>query len=240
MKITLPMLRVDEDAVSTEAAQWRDRLSGLPRPLIGILVGGPTNPFVFNRAVTDRMLQLARDIIERKAGTPYFTTSPRTPRQTIEVLRSGLPPGAAFFEWRRGATDNPYKALLGLADGFIVTGDSISMLVEVAKLRKPLAILRLPLDWFGRFDQARRTLAKWLYNPDGESTFDHWRRQIAVLGHRMHLMPQTRDFTALHDLLVERGLAVYAGAEFREPSGSLPDDEVRVRARIKALLFESQ
>lgn len=240
MKITLPLLRVDEDAVSTEAERWRDRLAGLPRPLTGILVGGPTNPFVFNRTVTERMLRLARDIVERHGGTPYFTTSPRTPRQTIEALRSGLPPGAEFFEWHRGATDNPYKALLGLADGFIVTGDSISMLVEVARLRKPLAILQLPLAWFGWLDQVRRRLARWLYNPGGESAFDHWRRQVAVLGHRMHLMPQTRDFTALHDLLVERGLAVYAGTEFRESSGPLPDDDSRVGERIKALLLESR
>mgnify|MGYP000688776508 CR=1 FL=1 len=67
-------------------------------------------------------------------GSISLTTSPRTPPHTVEVLKNSLPEGARFFEWRRGAPDNPYRGLLGLADGFIVTGDSISMLVEVAKL----------------------------------------------------------------------------------------------------------
>ena len=34
--------------------------------------------------------------------------------------------------------------LLGLADGFVVTGDSISMMVEIARLGRPLAIFDLP------------------------------------------------------------------------------------------------
>lgn len=240
MKITLPLLKVDEAAVSEAAEQWRDRFATLPRPLIGILIGGPTNPFVFDRSVPERMLRLTRDIVDRQGGTPFFTTSPRTPKRTIEALRRGLPPGAQFFEWHRGSTDNPYKALLGLADGFIVTGDSISMLVEVAKLGKPLAIFSLPLGWFGRIDQIRRRVARWLYDSEGESPVDRLRRRVAVLGHRIHVMPQTRDFTSLHALLVDRGLAVYAGTQLRQSSGTIPDDHPRVEARIKALLSESR
>jgi hypothetical protein len=238
MKITLPLMRVDSDEVAATARAWRETLTSLPRPLIAILVGGPTNPFVFNKQITERMLVLAQEVVGQQGGTPYFTTSPRTPSRTIETLRTGLPSGAKFFEWRRGIKDNPYKALLGLADGFIVTGDSISMLVEVARLRKPLMILPLPLDWFGRLDYIRRRLARWLYDGAGDSIADRWRRRLAVTGHRMHLMPQTRDFTALHDLLVNRGLAVYAGSDFRPPSGALPDDHALVQARLKALLSE--
>ncbi len=239
MKIALPLLRVDEGAVAEAAEEWRQRLAALPRPLIGILIGGPTNPFVFNRQVTERMLDLARDIIERDGGTPYFTTSPRTPKRTIDALREGLPAGAQFFEWHPGATDNPYKGLLGLADGFIVTGDSISMLVEVAKLGKPLAIFTLPLGWFGRLDQVRRRLARWLYDLEGDSALDRWRRGAAVLGHRVHIMPQTRDFTSLHGRLVDQGLAVYAGSALRKSSGTMPDDNPSVLARIKTLLSEA-
>ena len=37
-------------------------------------------------------------------------------------MRDKLPPEAIFFQWQAGAPDNPYRALLGSADGFIVTG----------------------------------------------------------------------------------------------------------------------
>jgi hypothetical protein len=49
-------------------------------------------------------------------------------------------------------------------------------------------------------------------------------------------MPQTRDFTSLHEMLVDRRLAVYAGEELRESSGMLPDDYARVVARVMSLL----
>jgi len=121
LQISLPLLEVDVERVRRAADDWRERFAGLPRPLVGILVGGPTNPFVFNRGVTRRLLQIARQVVER-GGTPYFTTSPRTPPEATAALQRELPAGAQFFEWRRGAPDNPYHALLGLADEFVVTG----------------------------------------------------------------------------------------------------------------------
>ena len=61
----------------------------------------------------------------------------------IEAIAAALPTGARLYRWDAGG-DNPYHALLGLADRFVVTGDSISMMVEVARLGKPLAIFALP------------------------------------------------------------------------------------------------
>ena len=40
--------------------------------------------------------------------------------------------------------DNPYLGLLAHGDRFVVTGDSISMLVEVARLAKPRIVLSGP------------------------------------------------------------------------------------------------
>jgi len=234
--IGLPLLQVDRDRVRQAAEQWRERFSALPRPLVGILIGGPTNPFVFNRSVTQRLLKIARDVRER-GGTPYFTTSPRTPPATTAALRHKLPVGAEFFEWHRGATNNPYHALLGLADEFVVTGESVSMLVEVAQLGRPLAIFPLPLGPLGKLDQYRRRAARWLYRPDQGDKLDSLRSRIRALFGALHLLPRTRDFTAMHDLLIERGLAVLAGGEIPPPQGSLPDDLSGVVARIRAELL---
>ena len=239
LRIGLPLLRVDEAKVAEAAEAWRDRLADLPRPLIGLLVGGPTNPFVFNRQVRDGLLQTAREVVTRDGGTPYVTTSPRTPPKVVDALRAGLPPEARFFEWRRGAPDNPYHALLGLADGFVVTGDSISMLVEVAKLGKPLGIFPLPYGPLHKLDRVRREGAHWLYEPDSGDGKDGLRRAIRKTGGALGILPRTRDFSALHRLLVDRGLAVTAGEPLRPPSGSVPDDLPAVAARIRALLEDA-
>jgi mitochondrial fission protein ELM1 len=236
LPISLPMLKVDEERIKAAADAWRDRLAPLPRPLIGILVGGPTNPFVFNRAVRQGLLETARDVVEKQGGTPYVTTSPRTPPKIVKALREGLPEQARFFEWKRGAEDNPYQALLGLADGFVATGDSISMLVEVVKLGKPLAIFPLPYGMIHKVDRIRRVGARWLYKPDEGSGVDKVRSAIRAVGKLLHILPRTRDFTAVHDLLIERGLAVRAGERLRPPTGQVPDDLPSVVARIRSLL----
>jgi mitochondrial fission protein ELM1 len=235
VRISLPLLKVDEDRIREAAEDWRERLAPLPRPLIGILVGGPTNPFVFNRKVREGLIQTARQVIERDGGTPYVTTSPRTPPRVVKTLREHLPEGARFFEWRPGAKENPYHALLGLADGFVATGDSLSMIVEVVKLRKPLAIFPLPYGWLHKVDRIRRGGARWLYQPASRTAGDRFRRVMRAVGRRLHLLPRTRDFTAIHDMLIDRGLAVSAGNPLTPPSGEIPDDLPEVVAKVRAL-----
>ena len=91
--IRLPLMRAKASDIEAAARKWRTRLAALPRPLIAILVGGPTVPFAFDLRVADRLRTLAHQIAGA-GGTPYVTTSRRTPGQVVEALRAGLPPGA--------------------------------------------------------------------------------------------------------------------------------------------------
>src|SRR5690606_2274573 len=223
--IRLPLMRAQAAAIEAAAAKWRARLEPLPRPLIAILVGGPTVPFAFDARVAKRLLALAAEVAAA-GGTPYVTTSRRTPPAVLEALRAGLPPAARLFAWTPDGADNPYLALLALADGCIVTGDSVSMLAEVVRARKPLAILDLPLGRLGALDQVRRTLLGRLYRPDAGPVA----RLLA------HGVDPTRDFRAFHRMLIESGLAVPAGAPLEPPTGAVPDDLPTVVARIAALM----
>ena len=235
---TLPLMRISQDDVATEAAAWQSRLEKLDRPLIAMLIGGETNPFVMNRQVADDLVATAHWVVDELGGTPYVTTSRRTTPEVIEVLRRGLPPQAVFFEWQAGSPDNPYRALLGSADGFIVTGDSVSMMVEVIYLHKPLAIFPLPTGWLGGVDQWRRSLAHWLFNPRLESSWDRLRHRVARGVYYLDVLKilcATRDFRAFHRMLVERGLAVWSGQRFRRDTVQLPDDVAVVIKRIEAL-----
>ena len=68
-------------------------------------------------------------------------TSRRTGREELALVRdrlAGLP--AAIWDF---AGDNPYFAYLGLADAFLVTADSVSMISEAAATGKPVHILEL-------------------------------------------------------------------------------------------------
>jgi uncharacterized protein len=235
---TLPLMRVHPDDVAVEAQAWQERFAALDKPMIAMLIGGETNPFVMNRKVANELVATAHWIVDELGGTPYVTTSRRTTPEVIQVLREELPPQAVFYQWSADSQDNPYRALLGSADGFIVTGDSVSMMVEVIYLRRPLAIFPLPTGRLGGIDQLRRSLAHWLFNPRQDSVGDRWRHRLARGVFYMDvfkILCATRDFRAFHRMLVEQGLAVWSGQPFRSKEVELPDDVGTVIKRIKAL-----
>ena len=235
---TLPLMRVDPQEVAAEAEAWNERFSALKKPVVAMLIGGETNPFIMNRKVADDLVATARWVVDDLGGTPYVTTSRRTTPEVVEVLRRDLPPEAVFFEWSADARENPYRALLGSADGFIVTADSVSMMVEVIYLHKPLAIFPLPGGWLGDIDQLRRSFAHWLFNPRQDSGSDRLRHSLARGVYYLDVFKvlcATRDFRAFHRLLVEKGMAVWSGEPFGEAVGELPDDVGAVVKRIESL-----
>jgi hypothetical protein len=189
---------------------------------------------------------VVRRLVERAVavagagGTPYLTTSRRTPPAVVAALADQLPAGARLFRWQPDAEDNPYLGLLGLADGFVVTGDSISMMVEVVRLRRPLAIFELPTSAAGSLDRLRRSFARLVFEPAARAPAGSWPRRLALALYDLGLIGYTRDFEAFHAMLFERGLAVPAGRPLTAPSGEVPDDLGRVVARIKALAGAAQ
>jgi hypothetical protein len=158
----------------------------------------------------------------------------------VKDLQERLPAGSRLFAWSAEAEENPYMGLLGCADGFIVTGDSISMMVEVVRLHKPLAILSLPTSLLGSVDQLRRSLARWLFAPVDGSFGGRLRNLLARLVYRSGFITHTRDFRAFHQMLIDRGLAVEAGGEIPPCSGEVPDDAARVVERIRALMRQQE
>jgi hypothetical protein len=142
VRVGLPLMRIDARAVEEAATAWRPRLSALPRPLTALLVGGPTKPVRFDAGV-------ARDLARRALraateGSLYVCTSRRTPAHVADALAAELPAGTPLYRWRPDDPDNPYRALLGLADRFVVTSDSVTMMVELVRLGRALAVYRLP------------------------------------------------------------------------------------------------
>ena len=229
--LALPLMRPEGVAVAAAAELWRPRLDTLPRPLTAVFVGGETRPFRFDARVAAGLLERLRELEERDGGTLYVTTSRRTRSEVVEALARRLPRGAVLYRWSADAGDNPYLGLLGLAHRFVVTGDSISMLVEVASLGRPLAIFPLPVAG-DPWSRLRAALARSL----GEE-----QRSGGPVGHLLHAAHRLgigypRDLRAVHRLLYRRGLAVPLGEPFQVPATALDDELAPVAARIRALL----
>ena len=125
---------------------------------------------------------------------------------------------------------------MGLADGLVVTSDSISMIVEVARLRRPLAIFPLPVGRLGALDQIRRSLTTRLFAPRRGRLAESARRMLVRRAYQARLISPTRDFRAFHRFLIDQGFAVPLGADFLEPTGEVANDLPRVLGRVKALM----
>lgn len=136
---------------------WRARWAALPRPWIGLLLGGDRAPYQIDAEAARRLAAAARALADQRGGSVLATTGPRTTPAAAEALFAALGEPAFCHRYVQGQADNPYRALLALADQFIVTGDSASMLAEAAGTGKPLAVFEPP-----RRRTAAKRLLHWL------------------------------------------------------------------------------
>ncbi|WP_297773353.1 ELM1/GtrOC1 family putative glycosyltransferase [uncultured Roseovarius sp.] len=242
MQIDLPLMQISPERLADGRSEWQDKLGTLPRPLVTFLIGGPTSPYVYNAEAETRLRARIAQVLA-EGGTPYLVGSRRTPPGFLDRLQAGFPDTLRVFDWARPEGDNPYTGLLALGDRFVVTGDSISMQVEVARLGKPLEILPLPFGWLGRLDDARRRLAAWMFQPARNDRPNEAARLAMARGlYHLRLMQQTRHFPRFHQILIDRGLASWAGdAEADTPNDhpiptASADDVTRILGRIDLLL----
>ena len=223
---------VDEADLAAAAELWRPRLAELPRPLIGCLIGGPTEPYIYDGAMADRLLDWARRHIAETGGTPYFTTSRRTPADLVAALKATLPSEARLFAWDADAGENPYRGLLALADGFVVTGDSISMMVEALKAGKPVAVFPLRSSLIGRLDRIRRSAIRRLFAQESGGLGP----ALGRLLYRLRIATHTRDFDNFHRILQDRGLAGPLSLAGTPVAGEVRDELPAIVARIEDLV----
>ena len=233
LRLGLPLIRADAVSLAAARARWTSRFANLPRPLVALFVGGPTKPHVFDRGVASDLMARAAECVAQSGGTLWVTTSPRTSRDVIDALEEALPENGRLFRWRPNDPDNPYLGLLACADRFIVTGDSVSMQVEVARLGKPLAIHPLPVR-YGFVERLRRLTARIAYGKASGvgALVPRLIRSLQKIG----VMQFPRDVAEIHTLLFEQGFAVRLGEPFANPGAGVDVDLDQIVDRIRALM----
>lgn len=219
----LPMHRIDRDQVRAEAAALAPQLGGLSPPYTAVLLGGDSGPFVFTPAKGRRLALQVNALIAAVGGSVLVTDSRRTPADAAAAFWSALRAPAWRHDWRDSTRPNPYRAYLGLADRFVLTGESMSMLAEAVAMGKPVHLFAMddPGHWW-------RGTHNWRFKP-----LSH--RLAMALGPRR----MRRDVARIQQDLVTRGLANWLGAPLSgEPVRADIDpgaDVMRAAARVRAL-----
>ena len=138
-----PLHRVTAARLQAAAAQWSERFAHLPRPRLAVLIGGSIAPHSYDDASAERLAKRASSLAAAGGGSLLISTSARTPPHTIDALCDHLGVPSYVFRWRKDAAENPYFGMLALADAFVVTADSMSMLTEACATGKPVHIFDL-------------------------------------------------------------------------------------------------
>lgn len=142
LPLDLPVTGVRESEIEEAVETWRPALRG-ERPVHAVLVGGNADPWVFDdQAMTGLSQGLARHA-EAQDVDLVVTCGRRVPAAAAEVLRVLLDAEGRLRHFHRFDGDvaaNPYRAYLGMAEAFIVSIDSVSMMAEAAETGRPLLL----------------------------------------------------------------------------------------------------
>ena len=238
---TTPLQRVSARRLEEARSLWQPRLAHLPKPHIAVMIGGNAGPYVFDREAAALLGRAASALARRQGGSLLVTSSARTPRGALDALEAALDGPTEVFRWTpAAAADNPYFGYLSVADAFVVTCESMSMLTEACSTRKPVYMFDLDtgpeLNW---------PLLASLIGPVPATSWSRRLRRLRFqpLVYRTAMvtgpMRLTRDVRIIQRQLIAEGRAVWLGQEF--PPGPPPpplDDVARAAARVKALFEE--
>lgn len=246
LHLSLPITARQKDALAAAVAAFAPVFTPIAAPRIGVLVGGPSNPITFGAADARRLVREALAYAAAGNGTLLVATSPRTPAAVLEVLKTDLPAPHRLFLFEPGAgARNPYPALLAMADAFIVTTDSVSMVADAALTGKEVRLFDLPVvprrplwqpswpiqNWAGRRRNGRLS--------DGKpaDAIDRW---FDAEVRAARAQPARYVPTIMNRLLRERHVALLSSPIAPQPGlDRLAGEELdMVAARIVALLAE--
>ncbi|MGH7125192.1 MAG: mitochondrial fission ELM1 family protein, partial [Stellaceae bacterium] len=112
----------------------------LPRPLVGVLIGGSNRVYRLTPAIAASLGRQLCALAAQGLGVA-ITPSRRTGEVALKALTDQLR-NVPHYLWD-GTGENPYLGLLAHADALIVTGDSVNMMSEAASTGKPVHVVGL-------------------------------------------------------------------------------------------------
>lgn len=227
-ELILPPTQVDEATLAEARAAHGDPLTGLARPRVLLLAGGPTVQHRFEAAFAGKMAGEAAAAARARGGSLAIVTSRRTPADAVAAMRAAAPE-AHVHEWCADRRDNPYLAYLAAADRIVVTGESESMLAEAAATGRPLTIYPL----LARPESIKRRFAALVrHGASGRGPWSALCRALLVGG----WITPPRDLDLMHSLMVARGQASLIADGLNETPPRPLLESRKLAERIAALL----
>tara|TARA_A100001015_G_scaffold313788_1_gene421840 strand:+ start:967 stop:1968 length:1002 start_codon:yes stop_codon:yes gene_type:complete len=139
------LTKVSKSLINYEMNNYQDELSDLlKKKKIAVLVGGDGKKTKFDARSTNLLCERLVRLAESSDSQLLIITSRRTRGRVLNLISKNLEKSVVnykIFDYNEiNKNHNPYLALVGAADCFVATGDSVSMISEVCSLNKPVYI----------------------------------------------------------------------------------------------------
>jgi mitochondrial fission protein ELM1 len=249
IQIATPLTRVRPERLARARERWGPLLEDAPRPRVALLVGGNSPHYRFTPELAQRLAREVSAMTREAGGSLFTTTSRRTPAAAAAALEEALRDSRHVFCWTPDSQpdDNPYLGYMALADAFVVTGESASMLAEACATRKPVFIYELERGvpgwrgWPPRLLEAavQVVLERADIRPMSRRGITRPQRGLELFCSRLLANGWVRrglDLSLLHDSLERAGLARRFDGHYREFTATGPGDLARVATRVAELL----
>jgi mitochondrial fission protein ELM1 len=136
------MHRVSPAMIEEGRRRWKEAFDQVPKPLTAVILGGPNKHYDFTLDIADALIHDLRKLHETTGCGIVITPSRRTP-EPVKVRLADAFSGAPWCWIWDESGDNPYFGMMALADSFIVTADSVSMISEAVSTGKPVSAVKL-------------------------------------------------------------------------------------------------
>lgn len=134
------LTKTNENLIEQEKEKFAPWFQDINKTKIAVMVGGSSAKTKFTKSSAEKLAKISSDIAEKMDATLLVSNSRRSGSEITEAIKSNLDCDFKFFDWEKVKNENPYLAILGYADFFIITGDSVSMISECCSTGKPVYI----------------------------------------------------------------------------------------------------
>jgi len=135
------LTKINEIAINLAKEQFWQWFGDIKKPKIAVIIGGSSKNSQFEKKSAIKLAKKVSEIAKNMNAILLVINSRRTGDKITAIVKENLSGDFKFFDWKKiRAEENPYLAIVGFSDFFIVTADSVSMISETCSTGKPVYI----------------------------------------------------------------------------------------------------
>lgn len=138
------MNRVNEKLLDEERQKFSTDFEFYEKPVIAMMIGGDSSRTKFEKESVEKLVLQVSQIAKNMKASLIILTSRRTGEKLTLAIKNAAKSAnlndLRLLCWLKIKDKNPYLAIIGLADYFVISGDSVSMISDCCSTGKPLYI----------------------------------------------------------------------------------------------------